>query len=188
MKKINSALLKQVVVSQLSNLRTSTANTKTRGETRGGGRKPWKQKGTGNARAGSRRSPIWVGGGITFGPTSEKNYKKNVPTKMAIAAKAEALRYHLENKTLIEINEILIEPKTKAAVKWLADQKITARVLIITPIQNVELMLATNNLPNVEVVTTQQATAALIMQYPLIVVVTPKVAAKVAKKEDKNDN
>ena len=74
----NNALLHQAMVAQMSNERQVLAHTKSRSEVRGGGKKPWKQKGTGRARAGSSRSPIWIGGGVTFGPTKERNFSKNI--------------------------------------------------------------------------------------------------------------
>ena len=80
--KFNSDLVHQVAVSQAANRRRVIAHTKGRGDVRGGGKKPWRQKGTGRARHGSRRSPIWKGGGVTFGPTKERVFKKDIPKKM----------------------------------------------------------------------------------------------------------
>ena len=79
---VNEAVLHQAVVMQLASQRLGTASTKTRGFVRGGGKKPWKQKGTGRARVGSSRSPIWIGGGVTFGPTSDRNFSKKINKKM----------------------------------------------------------------------------------------------------------
>ena len=78
---LNEALVHQAAVTQMSNERQVLAHTKTRGEVRGGGRKPWRQKGTGRARAGSNRSPIWIGGGVTFGPSNERNFKRKLTRK-----------------------------------------------------------------------------------------------------------
>src|ERR1035437_7631919 len=99
--KWRSDLVHQVVEGMRSNKRSGTADTKGRGEVRGGGKKPWKQKGTGRARHGSTRSPIWVGGGVTHGPLAEKNYKRKVSKKM----RAQALFSVLSKK--LKDNEIL---------------------------------------------------------------------------------
>jgi large subunit ribosomal protein L4 len=111
--KVNEKLLAQTLRVYNHNLSTKTASTKTRGEVRGGGAKPWRQKGTGRARAGSRRSPIWVGGGITFGP-KPKNTKLNLPKKM----KQKALTYALSDKAKSKDIKVIsnlenIKPKTK---------------------------------------------------------------------------
>ena len=112
--KLNTNLLHQVAISQMSNRRQSNAHTKDRGAVRGGGRKPWKQKGTGRARHGSIRSPIWIGGGVTFGPTNEKNYKKIIPKKIKRKALFMVLTEKLKSNTLIIVNDInLSGVKTK---------------------------------------------------------------------------
>lgn len=114
-------VLHQVATGYLANRRQPLAHTKTKGEVRGGGKKPWKQKGTGRARHGSRRSPIWVGGGITFGPRNDRNYFVKINKKVKNLALRMALSDKLNNNALVVIDKIEIkEPKTKmvlAAVK-----------------------------------------------------------------------
>ena len=116
----DGALLHLVVTSIMSNRRRSTAHTKTRAEVRGGGKKPWKQKHTGRARHGSTRSPLWSGGGVTFGPRTERNYEKKINAKvmkkamrMSLSAKAE------EGKLFLLDSWTLPKAKTKAVVQVL---------------------------------------------------------------------
>lgn len=112
--KINRDLLHQVVVSQMSNKRIHLARSKDRSEVRGGGRKPWRQKGTGRARHGSIRSPIWRGGGVTFGPTGEENFKNKISKKMKRKALFMALSSKAKDKEIFVLDELkLAGPKTK---------------------------------------------------------------------------
>lgn len=112
----NDDLVHQVVVSAQSNLRTPVAHTKDRSEVRGGGRKPWRQKGTGQARHGSRRSPIWRGGGITFGPRKEKDYSKKINKKMKAKALFTTLSQKLKDNEIIFVDSIAFaEPKSAKA-------------------------------------------------------------------------
>lgn len=133
----------------LSNRRQDTAKTKGRSEVRGGGKKPWRQKGTGRARAGSSRSPIWVGGGTVFGPTGNQNHKISMNKKEHALALRSALSLKVAEKKFIVIDEeINIEAKTKAAIKLFKDLKAEGKIMLIVD-DNDELLLAVRNLGNV---------------------------------------
>ena len=117
---INNDLLYQAITIQRANSRKVFAHTKDRSEVRGGGKKPWQQKGTGRARHGSTRSPVWVGGGITFGPRKEKNFKKKINKKAKRKAIFMALSSKVKDKELLVLDKLeLKEPKTKTMVKIL---------------------------------------------------------------------
>ncbi len=149
----NHVLLKQAYEMYLANGRGNKAKTITRGNVRGGGRKPWKQKGTGRARHGSIRSPIWRGGGITFGPTGEENYSK----KMTKKAKNKALRQALtmaanEGKvSVIETFECK-EGKTSQTAKLLKKLGVVRRVLLVVSVKDELVDRATRNISNLKVV------------------------------------
>jgi large subunit ribosomal protein L4 len=126
---VNEAVMHQVVVAQLAAARSGTASTKTRSEVRGGGAKPWRQKGTGRARHGSERSPIWVGGGAVFGP-KPRDYSMRVNKKMRKAALRSALADKAGDSKIFVLDGF-DEPKTKAAAKCLDTAGITGRVLVV---------------------------------------------------------
>lgn len=128
-REINVPLMHQVVTAQLAAARSGTASTKTRSEVRGGGKKPWRQKGTGRARHGSIRSPIWVGGGAVFGP-KPRDYSVKLPKKMRKAALRSALSSKAGEERIFVIRE-WSETKTKAAAQVLKDAGIAGRVLIV---------------------------------------------------------
>lgn len=112
--KWNADLVHQIVTSQMANRRINIAHAKDRSEVRGGGKKPWRQKGTGRARHGSIRSPIWKGGGVTHGPRKEKNLKKNINRKMAKKALFTVLSAKAKDKEVIVLDDLKFsEPKTK---------------------------------------------------------------------------
>jgi len=114
--KWNSDLVHQVVSSMETDARETIAHTKDRSEVRGGGKKPWRQKGTGRARHGSRRSPIWVGGGVTFGPTNKKNFARKVNKKMKAKALLIILSKKMKDKEIIFVDSVKMSaPKTKEA-------------------------------------------------------------------------
>jgi len=128
---VNEDLLYRMVRMQMGNRRQGTASTKTRGEVSGGGRKPWRQKGTGRARAGSRRSPIWVGGGTIFGP-KPRSYESKLTKKMKLGALAAALSDRASSGDVALIDQIQFEsPKTKAAIKLLSRMELSGKTLVV---------------------------------------------------------
>ena len=118
--KLNTDLIHQVVVAMEGNARTPVAHTKDRSEVRGGGRKPWQQKGTGRARHGSSRSPIWIGGGVTHGPRNEKDYSRKINKKMKVAALYSVLSEKMRQGEILFIDSMAMpESKTKMAKEFL---------------------------------------------------------------------
>ena len=146
---VNQALVHQVVVGQQANSRQVLAHTKGRGEVRGGGKKPWKQKGTGRARHGSIRSPIWRGGGVTFGPTKERNFTKKINQKMKRQALLMCLSDKVANDKLIIIDQFsLPERKTKhmaTLLNKLPSKK--RRTLLALNVKDEIVLVAGRNLP-----------------------------------------
>ncbi len=147
---INQAVLREAVLAYQSNQRQGTACTKTRGEVRGGGRKPWIQKGTGRARAGSIRSPIWVGGGTVFGP-KPRSFKYPLSRRIKRLALRDALRKKINEGLFFVLNEFLIEePKTKRMVEFLNNFSVEGKVLLIVDRWNDNMKKASSNLKNLE--------------------------------------
>ncbi len=128
---VNKDLLYRMVRVQMANRRQGTSCTKTRGEVRGGGRKPWRQKGTGRARQGSRRSPLWVGGGTTFGP-KPRDYTMSLTKKMRAGALVSALSDRAQEGRVVLVDRMgFEEPKTKSAVALLARLGVSGSALIV---------------------------------------------------------
>jgi large subunit ribosomal protein L4 len=149
----NHELLKQAYVAYLSNSREASAVVKTRGLVSGGGRKPWKQKGTGRARFGSTRNPIWRGGGIVFGPTGEENFTKKLPTQSKRLAVRQALSVaNAANKVVIIENLEFKDGKTATAAKLLEKLGADRNTLIVLDTQSENVTRATSNLARVKVV------------------------------------
>lgn len=146
----NEAVVHQAIVMQLANQRQGTSATKTRGMARGGGRKPWKQKGTGRARCGSTRSPIWVGGGTTFGP-QPRSYAKKMPRKARRLALCCALSAKVAAGEMVVVEGLTFDaPKTKNVVAMLgAFDAADKKALIITNGDNVNVELSARNMPKV---------------------------------------
>lgn len=168
----NHELLKLAYDSYLANARLASATTKQRGEVSGGGKKPWKQKGTGRARFGSSRNPIWRGGGVVFGPRGNENYTK----KLSKTAKKVAVRQALtlaEQAKKISVKDIKTTGKTAEIAKFLAESKLERRVLMVVDEKTTELMRATNNIQNVLVVRANYLSVYHILNADQIVI-TPK--------------
>lgn len=145
---VNRGLMHQALVRQLANARAGTHKTKSRSEVRGGGRKPWRQKGTGRARHGSIRSPIWVGGGTAFGPTPRK-YTKKMPKKMRRAALRSALSIKAGADQIVVLEQLAMEaPRTKDFVRALADLGLDSEsVLVVLPERDMAVEKSISNLP-----------------------------------------
>jgi len=170
----NHELLKLAYDAYLANARLASATTKTRGEVRGGGKKPWRQKGTGRARFGSTRNPIWRGGGIVFGPLGNENYTKKIST----AAKRQAIRQALTlaNKAKkVHVLDVKTTGKTAEVAKFLADNKFERNTLIVVDEKTPELLRATNNLQNVLLVSTKYLSVYHILNADHIVLSTASV-------------
>ena len=141
----NHELLKLAYDAYLANNRLASATTKQRGEVRGGGKKPWRQKGTGRARFGSIRNPIWRGGGIVFGPRGNENYTKKISKTSKRVALRQALTVKAEK---VLVADIKTTGKTAEVAKFLKDNKLNRRILIVAE-KTEELIRATNNIQEV---------------------------------------
>jgi len=157
--KINSDLIAQTLSTQLANVRQSLAHTKDRSDVRGGGKKPWRQKGTGRSRHGSIRSPLWSGGGVTFGPRNEKNFSKKINKKMKRQALLMVLSGKFNDEEIIFLDELkLKEPKTSQAAQVVeklekaSKKELNRGALIILPKKDDNILRATKNLKKVSVI------------------------------------
>ncbi|MCK0473325.1 50S ribosomal protein L4 [Halalkalibacter sp. APA_J-10(15)] len=145
----NNSVLHDAVVMQQASLRQGTHKTKGRSEVRGGGRKPWRQKGTGRARQGSIRSPQWVGGGVVFGPTP-RSYSYNLPKKVRRLAIKSALSSKVKAEEIIVLEELAFDaPKTKEMKSVLANISADRKVLVVTADYNDQVALSARNIPGV---------------------------------------
>lgn len=187
----NADLVHEVVVGMQANAREGTAHTKDRSEKRGGGRKPWRQKGTGRARHGSRRSPIWTGGGVTFGPRSEKDYSVKINKKVKAKALAAVLSKKLTDNEVVFVDSLAMEaPKAKdalATIKALA--KGSDNATLATKRKNAALVvlsdrdLATEksfrNFGNVAVAQAKDINPVDLLTYKYVVVAEPTKAIEI---------
>lgn len=149
----NDTVIYDAIVLARASQRQGSHDTKTRAEVRGGGKKPWKQKGTGNARQGSIRSPQWRGGGIVFGPTPNVNYTKKQNKKERKLALKSMLSYKAINSDLLAIENLLISNnKTKSFLNIMKDLKLDSSTLFVTNELTEELLLSTRNVKGVKVI------------------------------------
>ncbi|MBI1813648.1 MAG: 50S ribosomal protein L4 [Deltaproteobacteria bacterium] len=173
-------LLYEVVRMQQANRRAGTAATKTRAFVRGGGKKPWKQKGTGRARAGSSRSPIWVGGATIFGP-QPRDYSYRLPASARRVALASALSMKAREGKLVLLDKIEIESaKTKHVVKMMSDLQIKSGLIIVAA-KDEALERATRNLPKVKVLRAAGANVYDLLKYEYLILTPDALSALVAR-------
>ncbi|UOR10608.1 50S ribosomal protein L4 [Halobacillus amylolyticus] len=149
----NTHVLHEAVVSQRASLRQGTHKVKNRSEVSGGGRKPWRQKGTGRARQGSTRSPQWVGGGTVFGPTP-RSYSYKMPKKARRLALKSAYSSKVQGNNIVVLESLSFDaPKTKEVVSMLKALDVNEKALIVTADKNENAVLSSNNLPTVKTLT-----------------------------------
>ncbi len=176
----NSDLVYRAVVAISANMRQVLASTKMRGEVSGGGKKPWRQKGTGRARHGSIRSPLWRGGGITFGPTSERNFKLNINKKMARKALLTAISGKVKDSELLVLDELkLSAPKTKEMAKIMANFPQVKSGIFILPSfakamegesgKNEDVKKAGRNLANLKIISMDNLNILDILKYKFLI-------------------
>lgn len=183
---INTDLLHQAVVAQKANNRKVVAHAKDRSEVRGGGRKPWPQKGTGRARHGSIRSPIWVGGGVTFGPLKERNYSKKINKKMKRKALFMGLSSKAKDETLILMDKLeLKQPKTKDIkqifdnLKTKLELDLNKGVLLVLPENDQKVVMAANNLSKMDTIQANSLNLVDVLSYKYLLM--PKDAIETIK-------
>lgn len=164
-------LLHQVSVAARANARLTLAHTKTRGEVSGGGKKPWKQKGTGRARHGSIRSPIWRGGGVTFGPRKERNWEQRVSKTVKRKALWMCLSDKVSSGRLILVDRLeLSAPKTKQVVSLLTKLPVSGKALIaVHSLRETAVVRASRNIPSVEVIGAASLNVLALLGYETLI-------------------
>lgn len=166
----NTHVIHEVILMQNAAKRAGTHSVKNRSEVRGGGRKPWRQKGTGRARHGSNRSPIWVGGGVTFGPQTERNYKYKLPKKVRRLALKSALSTKVQENNFIVLESIELDaPKTKDMINILAALKVNEKALIVTSETNENVMRSANNLQKVNVISAKNVNVSDLIKHDKVI-------------------
>jgi len=173
---VNEAVLHEVVVMQLANRRQGTHDTKTRSQIRGGGKKPWRQKGTGRARHGTIRSPIWRGGGIVFGP-HPRDYSYRVPKKVKRMALKSALATKVGAGRILVLDALELEaPKTKEMARILANLKAGEGALVVTAERNANVEKSARNIPGVKSMEARRLNVYDLLDHPHLIVTRDAVA------------
>lgn len=177
----NADLVHQVVESMRSNARSGSAHTKDRGEVRGGGKKPWQQKGTGRARHGSSRSPIWKGGGVAHGPRNDKNYKRGLTVAMKQKALLVALSRKYKDGEVIFVDKLeMAAPKTAEAKKFVTAfaqlNRTRNAALVALPARHVPTLKSFRNLGNVSVETVGNLNPLSVLSAKYLVIASPEAA------------
>lgn len=163
-------VVRDAIVAYRANQRHGTANTKTKGEVAGNGQKPWRQKGTGNARAGYRQSPIWRGGGVVFGP-KPRNFNKDLNRKMLRLALAKIIADRIAENAVTVVDTLSVaDAKTKNFVKLLKALNVNSGALIVTDVVSNELLLASRNVPGIEVASANYVNVYQIARFPQLVI------------------
>jgi large subunit ribosomal protein L4 len=166
---VRTHLIHAAVVNHLANKRAGTASTKNKALVSGGGKKPWKQKGTGRARAGSNRSPLWRHGGTVFGPMP-RDYSYAIPKKAKRAALVNALASKVAENRLILIDSLnLAEPKTKLVSTLLENLGIQENALVLIKAENKNLTMAARNIPSVKVLRMENINVYDLLKYPYLI-------------------
>lgn len=166
---VHEGLMHQALVRQMANAHLGTHKVKARGEVAGGGRKPWRQKGTGRARQGSIRAPHWRGGGTVFGPTP-RSYEVKMPRKMRRAALRSALTVKAADSQLVLVDSFeMAEPKTKQMLEILQNLKIDSSALILLPASDDVILRSVRNLPKVRTLVAQYLNVRDLLKYDYVV-------------------
>ena len=173
---VNTAVMHQVVIAQLAGRHLGTHDTKTRGEVRGGGKKPFRQKGTGRARQGSIRAPHYEGGGIVFGP-HPRSYEQKVPKRMKRLALRGALSAKFADAAVMVVQDLAMdEIKTRELVGYLANLKAGGRVLIVAPSRDEKLERSAANLPKVEIILADSLNTVDVLKADTLLITEPALA------------
>jgi large subunit ribosomal protein L4 len=173
---VNAAVLHQVVTAQLAGRRTGTADTRTRGEIRGGGKKPYRQKGTGRARQGTRTAPHYRGGGVVFGP-HPRSYEQRLPRKMKRLALRGALTAKLGDEAIKVIDTFALEAiKTRDLAAVLGALEARGRILLIAPGRDERLELSARNLPTVEIILADSLNVVDLLKADIVLIEQPALA------------